>query len=171
MAGVHGVGKGTICTELAPQFDLNHISASEILKWNEVNPDLTNKQVKDISNTQERLILGLNRFLQRDKKYILDGHFCLLNSLGQISRIDSAVFEKIAPVSIVCVTAEPEVVAKRLHARDNKDYDVNVLNAFQQEELIYGKEIAENLKVPFLQISDGDYSTFYLALSENKFFA
>ena len=42
VGGIHGVGKGTICTEICSQTDLIHITASEVLKWNEISDQVTN---------------------------------------------------------------------------------------------------------------------------------
>ena len=36
IGGIHGVGKGTICKEIASKTDIIHITASEIIKWNEI---------------------------------------------------------------------------------------------------------------------------------------
>ena len=75
IGGIHGVGKGTICKEIVSKTDLIHITASEILKWNEINSS-DNKLVQNISSTQERLIYGLKNLIENDKQYLLDGHFC-----------------------------------------------------------------------------------------------
>ena len=38
IGGIHGVGKGTICKKITDQFsDLVHISASTLLKWEEIS--------------------------------------------------------------------------------------------------------------------------------------
>ena len=57
IGGIHGVGKGTVCKEIASKTDLIHITASEILKWNEISSS-DNKFVNNISSTQERLIIN-----------------------------------------------------------------------------------------------------------------
>lgn len=57
IGGIHGVGKGTVCKEIASKTDLVHITASQILKWDEISSS-DNKLVNNISSTQERLIIN-----------------------------------------------------------------------------------------------------------------
>lgn len=35
IGGVHGVGKGTICQKIKEKLDFTHLSASEVLKWDD----------------------------------------------------------------------------------------------------------------------------------------
>ncbi len=37
VGGVHAVGKGTICENLSQKFNLEHLSASQVLKWDELS--------------------------------------------------------------------------------------------------------------------------------------
>lgn len=98
IGGIHGVGKGTICKEISSNTGLIHFTASEILKWEEIS-ERGNKFVGNIASTQGRLINGLKKLIKNNKKYILDGHFCLLNSDGIPSRIDEVTFDQINPKS------------------------------------------------------------------------
>lgn len=96
IGGIHGVGKGTVCKEIVSRTNLVHITASEILNWKEIS-DIDNKLVANISKTQERLVQGLKKLIKKDVQYLLDGHFCLLNSDGISTRVDEDVFDKIKP--------------------------------------------------------------------------
>lgn len=71
IGGIHGVGKGTICEDISTKTDLIHITASEILKWEEIS-DNDNKLVKNIVSTQDRLIKGLKNLIEKEKLYLLD---------------------------------------------------------------------------------------------------
>ena len=112
IGGIHGVGKGTICKEICSQTDLIHITASEVLKWNEIS-DLKNKNVEDIEDTQDRLVKGLERVVEKGKRYLLDGHFCLFNSKGEVERVPMATFKKISPSILLVVTAPTKLVKER----------------------------------------------------------
>jgi adenylate kinase len=56
VGGIHGVGKGTICKVLAQKFDFEHLSTSQVLKWNEIS-NLKNKKVQNFAITQDRLLM------------------------------------------------------------------------------------------------------------------
>lgn len=157
IGGIHGVGKGTICKKIALETDLIHITASQILKWEEIS-DSDNKLVKNITSTQNRLIIGLKNLIKKDKKYLLDGHFCLLNSDGIPCRIDEDTFDQINPKAIAIVIDNVEKIFKRLEARDGKVYDINTLNKLQQMEIEYSKYISNKYSIPYIEIKNGNYT-------------
>ncbi len=152
LGGIHGVGKGTLCTSIKNQLEIEHLTASELLKWDEVNVDPKNKLVVDIPSMQNRLILGLHQRVKPDRKYLLDGHFCLFDSLGKVEHVPFSTFSKIDPVLISVLTAKPEIIVKRLSERDDKPYDLQIIHHMQEEEIAYAKSIANQLDVPFLLI-------------------
>lgn len=157
IGGIHGVGKGTICKEIVLKTDLIHLTASQILKWEEIS-DCDNKLVKNINSTQDRLIKGLKNLIKKDKKYLLDGHFCLLNSDEIPSRIDEDTFDQINPKAIAIVIDNVEEIAKRLEARDGKIYDAKVLNELQQMEIEYAKYLSDKYSIPYIEIKEGNYT-------------
>lgn len=158
IGGIHGVGKGTICKEIASKTDLIHITASEILKWNEISSS-DNKLVQNISSTQERLIYGLKNFSENDKQYLLDGHFCLLNSNGTPCKIDEETFDNINPKIISIVIDDIEKIAYRLEKRDNKKYNLKILNELQQMEIEYAKYLSKKYSIPYVEIKNNDYKS------------
>ncbi|MBF4471732.1 ATP-binding protein [Flavobacterium sp. HJJ] len=157
VGGIHGVGKGTICNEIVLKTDLIHLTASQILKWEEIS-ESDNKLVKDITSTQNRLIIGLKKLIKKDKKYLLDGHFCLLNSNEIPHRIDEETFDYINPKIIVIVIDDVEKIAKRLEARDNKIYNVNILNDLQKMEIDYARYLSNKYSIPYIEIKNGNYN-------------
>ncbi len=157
VGGIHGVGKGTICKEIASITNLIHITASQILKWEEIS-DSDNKLVKNITSTQSRLIIGLQNLIKKDKKYLLDGHFCLLNSDGTPCRIDEDTFDQINPKAIAIVIDNVEKISRRLEARDGKVYDIKTLNEFQQMEIEYSKYLSNKYSIPHIEIKNGNYT-------------
>lgn len=157
LGGIHGVGKGTICKEIASKTKLIHITASQILKWEEIS-ELDNKKVENISSTQERLIIGLKKLIQKNENYLLDGHFCLLNSEGIPSRVDEETFRQINPKLLTIVIDNPHEIAKRLSTRDGKIYDFKTLNNFQNMEIEYAKYLSEKHSIPYVEIKNGDFN-------------
>ncbi len=157
VGGIHGVGKGTICKEISLNTGLIHLTASQVLKWEEIS-NSDNKLVKNITSTQNRLIIGLKNLIKKDKKYLLDVHFCLLNSDGIPNRIDEDTFDQINPKVIAIVIDDVKKITKRLKARDGKIYDIKVLNELQQMEIEYAKYLSNKYLVPYIEIKDGNYT-------------
>lgn len=158
IGGIHGVGKGTLCKEIALKTDLIHITASEVLKWNEIS-STDNKLVQNISSTQERLLLGLKNLIEKDKQYLLDGHFCLLNSNGIPSKIDEETFDCINPKIISIVIDDVVKIVERLDKRDNKKYDAQTLNELQEMEIEYAKYLSDKYSIPYIEIKNNDFKS------------
>ncbi|MCZ2248213.1 MAG: AAA family ATPase [Bacteroidia bacterium] len=158
IGGIHGVGKSTICRQLCSELNLEYLSASELLKWKDINEDAKNKKVKDIPDTQNRLIVGLNNVIQKGKNYLLDGHYCLLNSNNEVVRIPFETFEKINPFSLNLILGDISEIKKRLETRDNKPYDYALLERLQSEELTYAKQLSKKLGITLNLGTQNDYS-------------
>mgnify|MGYP000259415876 CR=1 FL=1 len=159
IGGIHGAGKGTICDKICEQTDAVHITASEILRWNEISKP-GNKKVVNIQSTQDKLIAGLNEALRKNKNYLLDGHFCLFNSEGKVEKVPMETFKKIAPKLIVVITTEVGLIKQRLEKRDRKTYDFDTLKFMQDTERKYAEEVASIVNTPFIEIKNGDYNSF-----------
>ena len=155
VGGIHAVGKGTICKELAQKFNFVHLSASQVLRWNEIS-NLKNKKVKNFTTTQERLLNNLNQIIEPNKRYLLDGHFTLLNSNGDPEKIDETTFVGIQPESIILLTCEPKIIYERLKQRDNSTYKLSILKKMQQMEIEHATYISKKSNIPLFTIKDGD---------------
>lgn len=157
IGGIHGVGKGTICKEIAYKTELIHITASQVLKWEEIS-DSDNKLVKNISSSQDRLIKNLKKIIKRDKIYLLDGHFCLLNSDGIPCRINEDTFDQINPKVIAIVIDDVEKIRKRLESRDGKIYGIKILHDLQEMEIEYAKYLSDKYSIPYIEIKERNYN-------------
>lgn len=78
IGGIHGVGKGTLCKNIASELNVIHLSASDVLKWDDFTTDSTNKCVKDIQVTQNRLICNLRNIILPEKNICWMGIFVYL---------------------------------------------------------------------------------------------
>jgi adenylate kinase len=156
VGGIHGVGKGYLCSSLVTRFkDIKHLSASEVIKWH----GGTNKEVENIEYTQNRLIQNLKKIISPDEKYLLDGHFCLLKTDNTIEDIPLNTFREINPILIIVVVDEVELIKERLDKRDNKIYNIDILKRFQDRELSYAKTISDEFGVECVQVSSNDADT------------
>ena len=160
VGGIHGVGKGTICTKLAAKYGFQHLTASEVLKWNEIS-DRINKRVQDITSTQERLISNLNSIVKQDETYLLDGHFALLNSQGVPEKIQDSTFERINPTAVILLTDEPERILGRLNKRDNSGYALETLEEMQEMEIEHADHITKKLNIPLIKVKNNDVHALY----------
>jgi adenylate kinase len=160
IGGIHGVGKGTLCKKVADELNMVHLTASDVLKWSDFTEDPTNKRVKDIKSTQDRLLENLDRIIQPQKTYLLDGHFCLQNNEGVIEKVPDDIFIGINPIKIVLVTEEPEEIGRRLFQRDGKEYDVNLLKQMQEIEKEHALHISQLLGREFYEIHSDSIITF-----------
>ena len=145
VGGVHGVGKSTFASMIKSKYSqIESLSCSDIIKWE--NP--THKKVQNVGKTQNTLLRNLPYFIDQDKNYILDGHFCLLTEHGDIERVPIEVFETMSPSMIVVLKEEPNVICQRLIQRDSHNYSLELITEFQEKEIRYAKEVADTLGVP-----------------------
>ena len=166
IGGIHGSGKGTICTRICQKLNIEHLTASEILNWSEISSNVGNKFVTNIPSTQHRLILGLKNRILPNKKYILDGHFCLFNSEGEVENIQFETFFIIDPILVSVVICDPTVIVQRLNFRDGKFYDLELIAQMQTNEIEYGSDVAKKLNKPFI-IVEKDESLLIQAINPN----
>lgn len=146
IGGIHGVGKSTVCKAICEAIGFEHLTASDVLKWKELQSS-AEKNVADISQTQDRLIIGLNAIVNKSKRYLLDGHFCLLTKLGTIEKVPVETFKQIAPFSLSVIIGDISVIKERLEKRDGRPYDWNLLNEMQECEVFHAKQVADILKI------------------------
>ena len=158
IGGIHGVGKSTVCDQICLDKKINHLSASSLIKWAEINTDPKNKNVKDIEDTQQRLLRGLNETVQMKRNYLLDGHFCLFNKDAEVSKIPISLFRNIGPTLLCLVTGNVAEIKKNIAQRDNKEYDVNLLAQMQDEEIQHARFIASDLGIELVLGTREDFS-------------
>ncbi len=167
IGGIHGVGKSTICRQICDELKLEYLSASELLKWKEINEDFKNKKVKSIPATQDRLIIGLTNTIQKDKYYLLDGHYCLLNSENDVINIPFETFKEINPISLNLIIGDITEIKNRLEKRDNRPYNYDLLGRMQDSELSYAKHLSKTLGVTLSIGTQNDFSEILTSLHKS----
>jgi adenylate kinase len=150
IAGVHGVGKTTLCNALVARFSIEHFSASNLIAKEREEEHLRSKQVENIAGNQDYLVVALNKYLNSTNWYLLDGHFCLLNKDNKITRIPYSTYEGIAPSAILVLVDKPENIYARLDSRDSIRHDLSLLKSFQEQEILYAEYIRDKLSIPYL---------------------
>lgn len=168
IGGVHGVGKGTLCRKVCNDLNLRHLSASEVLKWDEIS-EKENKMVKDFTVTQNRLINNLRQIVSENERYVLDGHYCLLNKDNVPEKIDFDTFKTFNPFAFIIVVDDVQEIKKRLENRDKREYDFDLLFKFQELELEHSKELAKQLNKPHLILKPKETNNFKTFLHDENF--
>lgn len=147
IGGIHGVGKSTVCARICEDLNMSYLSASEVLKWKEMNADPKNKLVKSIPNTQDRLVSGLVQIVEQNKLYLLDGHYCLLDKENKVVEVPISTFQMINPFSLSIIIGEVSEIKDRLELRDKRLYDYDLLSRLQESEIKHAQETSRVLDV------------------------
>jgi adenylate kinase len=166
IGGIHGVGKSTICKQICKHLDLQYLSASNVLKWAEINADHNNKYVQNIHDTQDRLVDGLSNMVDPNSRYLLDGHFCLFDIGGNVTRVPINTFKIINPISLSIVIGNILDIKAKLEKRDSKIYGYELLDTMQKEELAYAKELSSELNVSINVGDQTNYEEIVLSLEK-----
>ena len=151
IAGVHGIGKSTLCKSVCSKFHVIHHSASELItKYSHIEFQ-SNARVKNINRNQHALIGAINKYLDTNKEYLLDGHFCLPDQDGEITEIPLSTFRAISPMAIILLHDNPSNIYSRLKDRNREEWDLDLLSSFQEQELHYSRSVATKLDIPSLR--------------------
>ena len=168
VGGIHGVGKTSFCKEVSLHFGMKWYSASSIImnykKKNSIEKN--SKYVTDISTNQDVLMKFIMNVDGTDE-YILDGHFCLLDSSGKITRIELDVFTTIRPKILIVIIDTPKNIQKKLLERDGVYYELKIIERFLNEEAEYAKEIERilNINLYFIKSNDDWINIFEMLLN------
>lgn len=150
VGGVHGVGKTTLCKNIESRFNIEHFSASNLIAREKTEEHFRNKRVENIAGNQDILVEAINKYLNNENTYLIDGHFCLLNKDNKITEIPYSTFEGICPSAIIVLVDEPENIYTRLSSRDGVKHDLALLRSFQEQEIYNAEYIRDKLNIPYL---------------------
>lgn len=158
ITGIHGVGKSFFCNNIKKSIKINIYSASDLISKEKNTKFKSDKLIKDIPNNQNYLYSAVEKI--PDNLFILDGHLSLLNKNKEVEKIPFEIYEKL-PISIILVIKDdPKIIKERLEKRDNLEWDIKLLEEFQNTEISYAKEISEKLKIKFITLKSNDYNYF-----------
>lgn len=157
IGGIHGVGKTTFCQKVLQKINIQHYSASHLIK--SIDKELIynkNKKVIDIDNNQNKLIIAINKYIEETKTSLLDGHFCLLNRAYEIKEIPINTFIAMRPKAIIVLYDKIDNIKNKNSERDGILYNDKLLLSFQNRELGYSEKIAKKLDIPYKKINVND---------------
>ena len=156
VAGVHGVGKGYFCNELAATIKSEHVIASDLIrKRKRVGRE---KHVANVNDNQLILIDELRNFKTDKHRLLLDGHFCLFGADKLIERIPLGVFKKLNVSSILLLVAPSSLINNRLINREDKKLDITIeeIEKLQASEFKWAQVVASDMGIPIETIEIED---------------
>lgn len=157
IGGIHGVGKSTVCRQICEDIKIEYLSASALLRWEEINQDSKNKKVSSVPASQESLLTGLVNTIQKDKYYLLDGHYCLLSLDNDVVDVPLETFKRINPVSLNLIIGDIAEIKNRLESRDQRSYGFDLLKKMQDNEMEYAKRLSKTLGITLNIGSQNDF--------------
>lgn len=147
IGGIHGVGKTTFCKLLTERMGYLHYSASSLIKeYKNLEKD---KKVDKVNENQDILITAIKKTFNIQNNYILDGHFCLLDTKNQIIEVPFSTFKTLNLKKIIVLKDSSCNIHEKLLKRDGINYDIDLIEDFQNRELSYSKKIANLLNIPY----------------------
>lgn len=170
VSGIHGVGKDYFSKRMEKILGIKAYSASELIeKYGNLNFN-SNKRTTNINDNQHCLIQAIKSG-NLPREYILNGHFCLLNSNGEVEKIPINTFYQLKPSKIIILKEKPEIIVGRRIIRDKEETSVEKTRIFQKEEITYGKDVARKLGIPvgvFDAINDFEKAAFFISHEIDK---
>ena len=154
ISGVHGAGKSFFCDRLLETTGIKSYSASKLIEERKNITFKADKLIADIDDNQHYLIDAVNSLRDQKASFVIDGHFCLLDSDGNVTRIPEQTFLDLKPDAIVLLTERPEIIAERRKTRDGIENDIELIKRFQKEEVSYAQDVSEKMSIPMF-ISNG----------------
>jgi adenylate kinase len=148
VGGIHGVGKTTLCREVAKRLGVPHISASSVIRSASGSRLAADKRVVGIERNQDALLEGLSQ-LPHDR-LVLDGHYCLLTGDSRVARVPMTTFATMAPIALVIIVGNVDDICVELARRDRVNHDPSVLLALQDAERRHADEVSTSIGAPLL---------------------
>jgi adenylate kinase len=159
VGGIHGVGKSLFSSRASEILKIPRLSASELITQQRKAPAAINKRVQDVRENQDALISAIESHPINGRKFILDGHFCVFDSLDVIHKISIGTFRELAPVAVVVLLDEINRIQERLCVRDKRDIPLDVLNRLQISECDHAEMVCDNLKIPMCLAQPSKHET------------
>lgn len=158
IGGVHGVGKSTCCQEVAERTGLEFFTASDLIKAEQKSAIGENsKAVLGTGLNQKLLIAGVRKRVKcNDKRVLLDGHFTLLQSSGEIILIEVNVFERLGLEGIAVFRDDPAAIYSRRQKRDGKACSSTEIRIHQDREIDYAHIVSSHLGIPIVILNAFD---------------
>lgn len=155
VGGIHGAGKSTLSRHLAGLLSATHVTAGALIRQAKgvepVTISESSKVVPNVNANQARLLEGLRAYRHRvGGPLILDGHFSLLESNGDVVAVPLSVYHAIAPAAVVLVEISHHTAYERLVRRDGVAPPLATISLLADRERTNAESVCAALGIPFL---------------------
>lgn len=149
VAGVHGVGKTYLCERAIASQGFVHASASKLIKEQLALPEWNaNKLVSDIDGNQRALIAAIQRYTEAKTPILLDGHFLLRDSSGELTEIKTDVFTSLNLSGVILLEKDAQTIRQQIASRDGHDQSLESLKAAMEVERSRAEVVCKELGLP-----------------------
>lgn len=149
VGGIHGVGKSTAARVIANEVGADVVTASELIREARRGVETwdAQKRVSAIQANQDLLVKAVAERVWQKPIAILEGHFTLQDSAGNVECIPISVFQELRPTLLVVLIDHPYEIATRLRARDGTDHSVAKLREMQELEVRHAETVGKSLGI------------------------
>ncbi len=167
IAGVHGVGKSSMCEEFSKKYGAVHKTASQLIRLAEKDAiSKDTKAVKNIARNQELLVNAVSQIRKSGDHLLLDGHFVLQNAEKQLTALPTKVFSELLIDAVIALHDEPKLIKTRINGRDGTSTTTKEITEFQSLELIRAEEVSKELGIPFVKVKSFNQNDFEITLND-----
>lgn len=154
LSGVHGSGKSTLSEKINEKINIDYVSVSDLIRRAGKSISSHNKSTTDININQNLWKNELNKIESKQKIFLLDGHFCLLNRNNELEILPENIFDGTSMTKIILVTNTAETICSRLQVRDNKNYPVSLIQKFIETEEKQAHRLSQINEIPLFVYND-----------------
>ena len=166
LAGVHGVGKTFLAMHPLAGIGLTYASASKLIEEERAiqNWD-ADKRASDVDGNQIALATSVMRHNDAGRRLLLDGHFVLLNAVGEFTRLGSKVFKTLNVDGVVLLEADPYIIAANIRERDGREANIDHLVEFMATERTQAQAVCDELGIPLFLLEAPTAQAFAEAIA------
>lgn len=153
LAGVHGVGKGFLGAPVAESLGIDHFTASQLIREEKGRATWgTDKRVMELDDNQSALIRAVRQRRDAGQDILLDGHFVLRGTSGELVRLAKEVFADLQLSGVVLLTEDAELIVERLTGRDGIAVNPESIAELASEESAHASKVCSVLQIPLAVI-------------------
>lgn len=168
LAGVHGVGKTSICSRLADTLKIPSISASQLIKLqSKLETWTSDKKTKEIPSNQQKLLAAIRTFKKHNAAFLLDGHFALLDHSGTITPIEQNFFLEMGLSAVIFIEDAPYAISRRLEERDKVQWGTALIANLQDAERKGALSFCRKTETPLLIAKQSDFGRIHDFVNQN----
>jgi len=142
IAGVYGVGKSTLCSQLSKELNIPTFSAGDLISAVNGEQYGANKVVSDKISNQNILAVEVHKQLQIHPKILLAGHFCIFNRENQVECLPEDIYSKLNIIHILLLEGSTEKILGNLSTRDHRVYTYDQISELKKTERIMAQKIS-----------------------------